>query len=54
MKPPLKPGEVDKWPKPGTPRPTSAARVWIEVELEIARRRLDHIYEELRPLTEQP
>ena len=31
---------VEKWPKPGTPRPTGPARVWAEVELEMARQEI--------------
>ena len=53
MKPLLKPGEVERWPAPGTPRPTGPARVWIEVELEIARRRLGQLLDELQPALER-
>jgi hypothetical protein len=42
----MKPGEVDKWPRPGTPPPSGPARVWIEVELAIAQGRLERLLKE--------
>jgi hypothetical protein len=42
----MKPGETDRWPRPGTPPPTGPARVWIEVELAIAQGRLERLLKE--------
>lgn len=40
---------IEKWPKPGTPRPSRHARVWIEVELELARQRIAQLEQVREP-----